>query len=613
MPTTVIAEQGDTLCGLAIGAGFLDCAPLRDANPGKPFLDREFLLAGEEVTIPDIDEKEDSKATEKTHKFKLLSAPPVLIRYTHGSADKPYREDVDMTEFHISNFPTNKGGLKADKDFPKATKFDQRGHDDVDAFKIEVVDPAGPAKVEVVLEAMKPVLVDKKPVIVGGVRQVEQFPVAERAKRQQRVSCEAVPSKVCYRSAYLRMVVDDPDKSGGPGRPFDAQTILVAEMADGNGGDNDAVEILDQVVRASYSRPNCPAPKKCTVTADAPVGTDRKRVKLMCHILKDPTTGALLATKKQVALTCLLYLRQVYAQADLGIKFVAETREIVAPRNMIIIDETTGRAATGGREVKVRVKADPAVDIVASIITTPGASCAQTAADLAAALRAQLPAAIKVRDSANPPIIGAVTGSADVLVGDPLTQNVRVTVETSDDPTQDVRALHLTSAGFNTGDGTVRHVGHANSRLLLKNYDTGRDRLDVFVTGPLDGGNTLGLAFCPFKKYTDKYGHGAANDDIANSFLVDKDTLHQPGQPESFYTTVPHEIGHVLMDAIHAKNRKIELMGPGSPVGVNERVVNGPKRISDGFKVDFDLNTSDVPVTMIRENTTEVFSGWEDI
>ncbi len=146
-----------------------------------------------------------------------------------------------------------------------------------------------------------------------------------------------------------------------------------------------------------------------------------------------------------------------------------KTREIVAPRNMITIDDTTGRAATGGREVKVRVKADPAIDVVASIITTPGASCAQTAADLAAALRAQLPAAIKVKDSANPPIIGAATGSADVLVGDPLTQNVRVTVETSDDPTQNVLVtLHeVGHALYSQGHPTdlARTLAHASPSL----------------------------------------------------------------------------------------------------------------------------------------------------
>ncbi|MCW5768007.1 MAG: hypothetical protein KIT19_04940 [Phycisphaeraceae bacterium] len=613
MPTTVIANQGDTLCGLAIAAGFLDCAPLRDANPGKPYLNRAFLNAGEEVTIPDLQTKDEPKATEQKHEFKLLAAPPVLIRFTHGSPDKPYRQDPDQTEFHISNMPTNKGGLKADKEFPKSTKFDQRGHEDVDAFKVEVVDPAGPAKVEVTLEAMKPVLLDRKPVVVAGVRQVEPFPEPHRAKRQQKVVCEAVPSKVCYRSPYLRMVVDDEDKAGGTGRPFDPQTILVAEISDGNGGENDAVEILDQVVRASYSRPNCPASTKCTVTADAPVGTDRKRVKLLIHILKDPVTGNPISNDRQVRLTCLKYIRQVYAQADLGIKFVGPTRDIIAPRNMITIDDDLGRAATGGREIKVRVRIAPSTDVVASITTTPGASCAQTASDLAAAIRAVLPAGITVRDLPNPPIIGRATGSADVLIGDPLVHDARVTVEKSDDPTQPVRANALTSTGFNTGDGTVRHVGNINSRLLLKNYGSTTGVIDIFVTGPLDGGSTLGLAFNPYRKYVANYGHGSANADVANSFLVDVDTLHKPGQAEMFYTTVPHEIGHVLMDAIHAKNRPIELMGPGSPVGVNERVVNGPKRISDGFKINFDLNTSDVPVAMFRDNNPDVFTSWDDI
>jgi hypothetical protein len=613
MPTTIKANAGDTLCGLAISAGFLDCAPLRDANPGAAFLNRACLLKDEEVIIPDLVEKVESKPTEKKHTFKLLSAPPVLVRFTHGSPDKPYRQDPDMTQFHISNFPTNKGGLKADKDFPTATKFDQRGHDDIDAFKVEVVDPSAPSKVEVLLEARKPVLVSGKPIVVGGVRQTEPFPAAELAKRQQKVELEAVPSKVCYRSPYIRLVVDDHDKAGGPGRPFEKQTLLVADLSDLPGADNEAVEILDQVVRASYTRPSCPAATKCTVTCEAPVGEDRLRVKLAFHILKDPTSGAPLSNDAQLRRTCCKFLRTIYAQADMSFKILGTAREVVIPQNMVVVDNERGRAATGGGEVKVRIRIDGTFDQVVTITTAAGDSCAATAAKIADAIRAVVPAGITVRDLPNPPIFGRTTGSADVLVGDPLANDIRVTVEASGDTVQQVQAAIIATAGFDTGSGNERHVGNINSRLILKNYDTGRDRIDVFVTGPLDGGGVLGLAFNPFRKYTTKYGHPAANDDIANSFFVSPNVLHQVGVAPVRYRTFAHEIGHVLMDAIHTTERPIELMVAGPSVVVPTHEVGGAKRLSDRIDVRFDEQIKGIPVRMLRENNTEVLTGWDDI
>ncbi len=52
-----------------------------------------------------------------------------------------------------------------------------------------------------------------------------------------------------------------------------------------------------------------------------------------------------------------------------------------------------------------------------------------------------------------------------------------------------------------------------------------------------------------------------------------------------------------------------EMMGAGSPVGANERVVNGPKRISDPIPpatVSYYGGTKGNPVTMLRTDNTGV-------
>ena len=53
--TNVIAQEGQTLCELAIAAGFLNCQPIRDlgSNAGKSFLTGP-LKAGDVVAIPAI-------------------------------------------------------------------------------------------------------------------------------------------------------------------------------------------------------------------------------------------------------------------------------------------------------------------------------------------------------------------------------------------------------------------------------------------------------------------------------------------------------------------------------------------------------------------------------
>ena len=77
MPTVVTAQDGDTLCGLAQAAGFLDCAPLRGESANSAFLNRP-LAAGDLVTIPDLTLKEVTKGVEKVHNFQIKNAPPPL-------------------------------------------------------------------------------------------------------------------------------------------------------------------------------------------------------------------------------------------------------------------------------------------------------------------------------------------------------------------------------------------------------------------------------------------------------------------------------------------------------------------------------------------------------
>ena len=68
-------------------------------------------------------------------------------------------------------------------------------------------------------------------------------------------------------------------------------------------------------------------------------------------------------------------------------------------------------------------------------------------------------------------------------------------------------------------------------------------------------------------------------------------------------------MGHILMDCSHAEVAT-EMMGAGSPVGANERTVQGPKRISDPREIKYDNGVRAVPVEQIRHANDKLLEEW---
>src|SRR6187549_240823 len=129
MPTKVTAKKGNCLCGIAVDAGFLNCEPLRALAENKDFLARD-LQDGDEVTVPDKEVEDFPKPIDTKHTFKLKSSPPFNIRFVHGSKALLYRDDTEITTFHISNFVSNKGGATGLTAFPTDYGFNDDGHQD---------------------------------------------------------------------------------------------------------------------------------------------------------------------------------------------------------------------------------------------------------------------------------------------------------------------------------------------------------------------------------------------------------------------------------------------------------------------------------------------------
>lgn len=621
MPRRYKARSGDSLCVLAIReGGFTDCSQVRADAANAAFKDSQ-IKAGNWVTVPDKEVKAEDGAVKQKHSFKSAKGTPPYVRFVHGSEKKDYKDDFSLQVLQVSNIRTDKGGLDTTAAFPSGFGFDNDAHIDEDCFKIEVrdVDEAGDT-IKVQLEALKKqVAADKT---VSFVPFAAGEPDAD--KRKVEIECKRVAAdKKLFRSRYLRLVTDVDDFAAAAG-----QTLLVQDIADGAGGAADGVEILDQQVRASYALPKCAkkgdAKAACIVTAQLAIGRGwaQRRVRLAVNVLRKTRGGTAVATLPATRAACLRYIRRLYAQAELGFKFVDhEVRLVEPPANLIAVDDREGRKATGGGTIKLRIRVNPDADgndTTKEVTYTTRAkdTPATTAQRLADRIIVEFGKLVRVRTSSNPPITGKARGSADVLVGDPLAQDVTITILTNGDATHPVAVGRVLAGRIKEFGGDDSHVGTLEERTLVKNYDTGTNRVDLFVVegfNPAPG--SCGEAFTPNKKRPAAERPRAP---MTNSVIVFQTATADPPQ---FHTTIPHEIGHVLMDHSHvesaygvAANAPHEMMGAGSPVGATETVVGGPKRIADPRNKALDITFSTPPpgnpTTFIRTRNAGLLDGW---
>lgn len=581
MPQVVVASAGDCLCGLAIRHGFLNCDLLRAEAANAGLLDRP-LRAGDRVTIPDRRPKEESGAVDAKHSFKLKRRPEPTLRFVHGSQSQPYPDDASLTKLEISNYPTNMAGAAAAAAFSSAFGFQQDAHDDPDTFKLEVVSPDGGSPIQVKLQALKPIYAAD-----GTVERYEEFTGAHAAGRNVDIECRLVGADApkLYRSRYLRLVTDDQDRAAA-----NTQTLVVSDIADGAGGDNDKVEILDQHIRASYELPGCQAaaPNKCKVLAELPVGHRRKRIRMTVSIFRAAVGGATIGgvTRSNVRRRTYKWFRRAYAQISLAPKLVAPIRIYDPPSaDMVAVSDPTGTPASG-----VNAAGNPSTltfDIDAPPGTPAPAAATRVTVNLAAgntptqvctAIVAALPAGFTGTVHTNATATNQATPSADVIIKRTAAGGARVVIrnETTTDTALTVGVARVNIANINAVAAGFANlmVSTPEARRLLR--FRGRDnRLDFFVVGAIVGAR--GVAYIPATDLAAQYRPPAFCRWavlMASSVMNGADT-----DPFSY----PHEAGHILNDAFHADtadaNVANQLMTGAGTDAAN--AVGASKRISD--------------------------------
>ncbi|NNF00936.1 MAG: hypothetical protein HKN25_18110 [Pyrinomonadaceae bacterium] len=573
MPTTHKAEPGDSLCNIAHVNGLPDCTALR-AEAANAFIinradDPAQVNPGDIVTIPDFLEKQEDGSTEKKHVF-VKRGTMATIRFTHGSPTLPYAQDPTETVLNVSNYVTNRGNDPDGSDpFPAFDfrRFHSHGDKDQDTFKVEVLDINASGLLDVEIEALRPIY--NAAGVVTGHR---SFTDTDAAKRKLASKAEKQGSTQRFRTGYLRLVTDADDKAAA-----DKQTILVADEGNGAGAAKQ-VEILDQLIKASYEIPTCPQNPKCKAIVKLPVGTDRRRLRIALSVVRSTPGGALPVSLADAERRVHTWLRRVYAQAAIAPKLMIAVRAIDPPENLVSVSDDTGTPAVGDGTLGFTINATghPS-QTIGPITPTAGDTPATTAAALAALVSAPYSATVAL----NPARTDAISDdlqSADILIIEAGGARVTIDPPVSNDSGQSVTVgrvnpLSLPRAPF-IPSGLI---GSIQQRALFRNFDTGDDRIDLYViqmTSPaLRGTATFsGHRFAPTR---------AAVSQIKYSALLVGNTMDST---DNNPVVLAHEIGHILGEVLHAPAAappdEVSFMEQGGTDFSNS--VNCCKRIRDG-------------------------------
>jgi hypothetical protein len=634
----LVAQDGDTLCQIASERGLADCNVLRNHAANAKIKDSQLKL-GDLVYVPDLAERQDSVPTDATHVFVRKPDVIAAIRFVHGASGTAFRDDIDLGFLDISNYRTDRAGADGTDALagPDHWQFDAASDKDPDVFKVEVLDTrTGNAQLDVTLQAMHPIYVFG--LAIG--TDLNWSSAAERDKRKLEIKVHRASPKPDqrFRSAYLRLVVDEVDQAGRK-----KQTLLVTD----DQPHEEEVEILDQEVSATYKIDTCPragTDAQCRVTKQIPVGHNKRRIRCCVGIIRrnvGDATGWHGITEAHIRHRLFHWFRRVYAQANMSPVLVDPFIRLLDPPelNLLSISNGTGirasgRTLGGGSPSRLSftittsrggVAAKPvALDI--PLPPTPAARPTPKAlADLLVPLISD--GDFDAQAFENSPLIGLLPTrrSADILVRDKMGGRVTITAVRSTDGAATLRLAQASLNNFNDFGATDSWAGTLDERQIIRNFDSGDDRLDCYVVGALKSG-ARGESF-PFGYALDpRFRSNVAGSSPVPFSCIMGAVSHSPaefGLPvmnggNSLPYTFPHEAGHSLLDCNHA-TRRSELMASGTSqapgLRATKRICDRPVRVAyELFKFSGDTrNTPILAAARLDDSASGVLGGADDI
>jgi hypothetical protein len=170
--------------------------------------------------------------------------------------------------------------------------------------------------------------------------------------------------------------------------------------------------------------------------------------------------------------------------------------------------------------------------------------------------------------------------SADIVITEDSGARVRITQENSNDARQTIAVGRPVAVLFQEWNGTNWLVGSIEQRAVLRNYDTGDDRFELFVIRRFVSPTLLGAAMMS--------GHivdpdRPARSKIKWSCFVDRRSSDSSDQ---FPIVIAHEAMHAVGEVMHTVNHPAQVMHPtadqNNAVGIAKRIRDGAATYDGG-------------------------------
>ena len=345
-----------------------------------------------------------------------------------------------------------------------------------------------------------------------------------------------------------------------------ATMATVHELADGNNGDADKIEILDQLVRATYVLKGCKAaaPNQCQVRAELPIGPNRQRIKVCFHLFRTTVGGAAGVggvTEQNLRRRTFKWYRRAYAQAELAPKLVAPFIEMIDPpaANMLVLSNDHGNPASGLDTAATVSTLSFTLDLAPPVAGPPSPAqnvsinltAGDTPTQVGAAIIAALPAGFTGQAFTNAPAFNAVNGSVDLIITRADGRRMLIRSETTTDTTLSVTVARVNLTAVNpTSPGPAIIPASIDFRRVIRAAPGADDRMDCYVIGQF---STPGLRGRAFVAATDLPAGFQPPSPLrwATVMAANSGSGTVMDGTDNLPFTYPHESGHVLLDAFH--------------------------------------------------------------
>ncbi len=584
--------RGDSLSSLAASHGLASWrriwdeptnAALRNLR-GSP----ENLRVGDVINIPARRAGEVGRPTDARAEFVRAGVPPASIRFISDGGDPTTTTPTELNILQVSTFVTTSR-------LPNSYTARSR---DPRNFKLEVYDEgAGGEFVDAEIEALKPRLdLDGRLARdADGDLTCESF-TARRTLAVRLRRFAGTPHT--FRSRYLRLVTDNPDRAARP------QQTLLAD----HDSDNLDVEILDQQVVARYT-----AASGETLGAQAVIGDSERRVRSKVFVVRTAFGAAGLAggvTLNDVRRHVLCWVRRTYAAANMTPRLVEDVEAVDPVENMVWIRSIDRRGAQGNRRIRFRVNTTPTPTMI-TVTTVADESPRDIADRLATEARNNLPGTYLV-DVFDNTLGFNRARSADILINTVIAgQQVIIDQASSLDGRVRIEVGRVRPNRTPTATPNWYNVGSAANRALFRNYRRLADAVAVFVIGRFrPAENAIGFAYGRQFREAPQF-QGAFP--VAGSCLVEARTT---APADRRVHTTDHEIGHIIIDMVHFAGHNTELM-TDAPANLTN-TVNDSKRLSDrvlpyqefvgGVTRNYPINPND---EIRNREQAQFIEGWD--